>query len=657
MTTPVTCALYVDGVWLADGGPRPDPDAPPPPDADPTALSGLSITWGRSTTVDQPQSSSCSFDVMDLPGGSSFLDVLATGSRVDVYATGRTWPDPTDNRIPDPSFSAAPLESDPGWLISGGGVATVSALNPRTGRASVAILASGPSVLAVIPPGPWAAATAPPGSWDHLPRAQGGQRFTAAAHQYRRGPSGPVQVGVGLVWIDSPAWRYRLPAITWSPGAPDAWTAATVSATVPPAAVGQFVGLAVGVADALGLSWDDPAAARPWDDWPGSWDDLRTTWIDDVAVLAPDGQATDSTVLVFSGRITDLDAGWDQALAAPVISVIAQDFLAELGQRDIGDEPWPAESLAVRAARIIALSQMAISPVLIDADAASVRVSYMDVDRQQAAPLLADLATSADAVLWAATHIDSGPYLWIQSTARAAMLTLSRGPDGVVRIVPTAGVSGLTVSACDVLLDPVTWRHAVADVTTRVALRWLDQTPDEDGTFPTERTVQVTDADLEADVGTYRLGVGTVLADLADAERVADRYLARLRRDDWRLSGLTWRTDADGGVMSTAQVRTVLALLDGTRRLAAGILLVDLPRWNPSGQGHAAVYLEGGTYDYVGGQWTLALTVSSASGRGSSITWQEMPAAYTWDDMDPAIAWSDLIGVGVRPPQLQEVVA
>ena len=81
----------------------------------------------------------------------------------------------------------------------------------------------------------------------------------------------------------------------------------------------------------------------------------------------------------------------------------------------------------------------------------------MDVDRQQALPLLQDLATSVDGVLWAAVHRDTGPYLLLRSGARAALYALEMGSDGVVRVVPIgdATAGAITVSADEALPDPV----------------------------------------------------------------------------------------------------------------------------------------------------------------------------------------------------------
>ena len=68
MTAPATalppsCVLWVNGVRYPDGQPA-------ELDTEPVALTGLSVLWGRDTTIDQPAPATCTFDVLDLPGGS-----------------------------------------------------------------------------------------------------------------------------------------------------------------------------------------------------------------------------------------------------------------------------------------------------------------------------------------------------------------------------------------------------------------------------------------------------------------------------------------------------------------------------------------------------------------------------------------------------------
>jgi hypothetical protein len=157
----------------------------------------------------------------------------------------------------------------------------------------------------------------------------------------------------------------------------------------------------------------------------------------------------------------------------------------------------------------------------------------------------------------------------------------------------------------------------------------------------TERTEQVVNAALEAVYGTRRIGITTQLQAAADARAVASRVLARTALDGWRATGLT----LDDDLLDTyADAALEFLLLDGTRRIGAGLLVTDLPAWSPVG-GDLALYVEGGTYTFPeGGGWVLNLTVSPPQGQGASAAWADLDPTWTWDQMHPAMTWTDLIG-------------
>ena len=81
--------------------------------------------------------------------------------------------------------------------------------------------------------------------------------------------------------------------------------------------------------------------------------------------------------------------------------------------------------------------------------------------------------------------------------------------------------------------------------------------------------------------------MSTQLTSVGDAQVVAAADLGRLHLQSWRVGGLSWLTGA-ADAMTADQVDRTLDLLDGTRRLAAPILLTNLPAWSPVGRGDAA---------------------------------------------------------------------
>lgn len=63
-----------------------DPDS-----SAPSGLSGLTVTWGRDGRLDKPAATTCSFELVDSDGGTSFHDVVRFNSEVRVSAPGPSY--------------------------------------------------------------------------------------------------------------------------------------------------------------------------------------------------------------------------------------------------------------------------------------------------------------------------------------------------------------------------------------------------------------------------------------------------------------------------------------------------------------------------------------------------------------------------------------
>lgn len=380
-----------------------------------------------------------------------------------------------------------------------------------------------------------------------------------------------------------------------------------------------------------------------------SWLELARTLVDDLVVLAPaDGAGRAGEI--FTGRITDLDAQWDAGAGGTLVDVTAQDDTAELANRYVGAQPWPAERLDARFTRILSAAGQAMAAI-VDPTAAAHQISYRDVDNQAAAGLLESLAQSVGGALWSATSLTTGPYLRLEDIdARPALFVLEMGADDLVHIVPASVLAerGVTISACDVLLDPVHWQQNVGDVATRVAVGWLDQAPDP--VKPTGRAVVAIDAAAEQASGQRRVQVSTELAAGADATALASSLLARLSAGGWRIRGLTYRvTPAEP--LGPDGIALVMTILDGTTRIGLPIMLTDVPDWSPAPtRADVPLFLEGARFTNDAGAWTLELITSSAAAQGApDVAWADLPADWSWAELGPEISWADLAGVGIQP--------
>jgi hypothetical protein len=640
LVLPPSCAVTIGGVRLPDGQPGDDPLAP-------TALDNLRVTWGRANNLDQPSPASLTVDVLDRNGGQTYLQVLRIGARIVVTAEATLYPAATQSQLTDPQFTAAPLGPLPGTTAGRAGVraATVET-NPAGGK----WLRVDPAPPGALTWGP--APVTSPTSWDALPQSKAGQTW-------KFGATVTVPAGISATVLVRPVQFTRADLAGWSvcPGDPAqraSWTggAKVITGTVVPAG-GVWMGLQV-VVETAGPRWTDLPAGQTWaaTDPTWRWLDAGSVLVDDLVLLAP-AAGTQRVGRVFSGRITDITAGWSADADAAAITVIAQDDIAELDNRYVGDVPWALEGLDARAQRILTAAGQQIT-LTTDATISATPVSRRDVDAQGAAGLLQSLARSVGGVLWNAASVATGSFLRIEDVnARAPMMKLVYDPALLlVVIAPVSGMSavnsgGIVLDACEVLLDPVQWEQTTEDDASRIAVTWKDQTTAPNTTDRTELRVNLP---VETATGQRRVGYSTELTTAVDAGKVADTVLARLTTPGWRISALTWALQPLQTITAD-ELQRVMKVLDGVTRLGLPILLTNLPGWVPiSASADLPLFLEGSTLTFTRGAWALQLVTSSARAQGQAgVRWTDLPAStdWQWRDFDPAITWAELTGVTV----------
>lgn len=426
MTAPLSllprCVVYVDGVRFADGQPTEADD-------EPVALTDLQVVWGRNNTLDQPAPATCTFQVLDLPGGTRFGDVLHIGARISVRADATIYPDPTVSTIPT---------LIPGPILNG--TATGS------GTASNTLLAVGPTGPALLVTYPPRAYSLDPSAWDAVPRSLAGQAwrlklaatFPPALLGWRnyaaelRGVAFTSPAGPGVALPDAQVLA-----------APAVGDAAFDLTFVPPA--GVWLGLQLRIYP-VGPAWVDlgPGSWSSLD--ARSWDSLGTFVVSGLQMLAPATGALRSGE-VFDGRVTDMTARYSLDVGGTLVDVIAQDLTAELGNRYVGAAPYPLEDIRTRFSRIVTDSGQLIKST-VDAGVAAVQVSYQDIDSQPATALLQMLARSVAGVLWSATSLSSGPFLRLEDVnARPALLKLVMVPPKLQNLFTQPSFEGNSSSA------------------------------------------------------------------------------------------------------------------------------------------------------------------------------------------------------------------
>jgi hypothetical protein len=622
MTAPLSCEVRVDGQRLADTAAEFLASVP-------TVLTGLTMSWGRSGVMDQPDASTVSFTVRDKESDADFLGLLHVGRPVEVWAAGRF----STGGLPGDVAVDGDLASPAAQRVRATNGAAANSTEGGTSIRFTPTAASRPGSL-LVPPAPM---SSDPQAWDMIPTPAPGDRWT-------------VRVRVRSIALAASLWLVQIDR-----GSGEGVTT-RASVPVPVGADWQTIEVGWSPTAAVTFGWVgarvDTEAATSWADWPGAWDEQVVTWrdlgsiyVESIAVMAP--ERAERRVLMFAGRITDLVA--QSPRRGLSVSVTAVDYSADLANDYVGDNPWPVQTVAARAAIVNGLATHHTT-LDIDRRPGAYSVSWRDVDSQPVLTLLRELAQSGDAVLWAAEHATLGTFLWFEDTSARLALGVLFWNGTLVEIGGNPRPSqGIVLSACDIDRDPVRWQSSVGDVVTRVNLTWLEQTLGEDGLPATiEHVETVIDRDAEsvdgANLGVRSLSYATQLVNAADARRIALRILARSRGSGWRVSGLSWDTDLTGRSMNEPDRHAALDLLDGTRRNGLPVTVTDNPPWTPVGE-IVNAYVEGGTWTYDDARWLFDMNISPAGATGRSVRWQELDPAWSWNEFDPAITWWSLRGV------------
>jgi len=366
--------------------------------------------------------------------------------------------------------------------------------------------------------------------------------------------------------------------------------------------------------------------------------------VDIGAALTVDTVVDGATFRRFTGRVTDLNLGWDDAGPdtpdSGVGQLVAVSVLADYTRRVVGAEPFPQELDGARVARVFALAGLVLSPIT--SDPGTVAVIPRDVDARAALEVAHGTADSAGGLVW-------------QTRA------------GDIRYADTEHRRGIAVTldleACDILVTP-TWARTLAGLVNEITMGY-GVAPEDGGEAPTLHTVN---ADSQAKWGRYGYSVTTELAEWGDAFAATALILAQNAGPVWMLNALP----VDVAGLSGPETRALMALdvhslvrvtglpyagsapsaivawVEGwSERLAFGVHEMELtvsdycrtappPRWDdvPAGT----------TWDTVTGTWDgWACTGSPTPDLGR---WNDVPASTRWDTVPPEVDW-DETGAGV----------
>lgn len=314
----------------------------------------------------------------------------------------------------------------------------------------------------------------------------------------------------------------------------------------------------------------------------------------------------------FTGTVTDISQGWDEAGEQtpdmPVVQVIATGPMAALGRRVVGDAPWPQQLDGARVAAILAAAGVVLDPLV--SDPGTVQILARDVDSQPALELAQAVAADAGGLLWETV---AGDVRYADAEHRRA------------------AVVSLELDSCDVLVTP-TWRRTTEALINAVSIGY-GVAPDggEAPRFTAERQDSI---DLWGEFG---LSSTTQLAAEADAQALGLLLLTQNHEPVWIMAALPVDmkdlSDADTATLLGLDLHSLISL---TGMPAAGNVPTSAALWVEGWQ----ETLAWATHDYQ-------LIVSGYCRTSAPPRWNDVLPTTTWDSVG-TMTWDDAACMG--PP-------
>jgi hypothetical protein len=368
------------------------------------------------------------------------------------------------------------------------------------------------------------------------------------------------------------------------------------------------VGIVHGRDDTTG----QPNASAATIDFTATPDDPLPAVVDVGAVVVVNTTTEQGSATRFTGRVTDVVLGWDDAgtdtPSAGVGQITCVGMLADLARRVVGDNPWPVEKDGVRVARIADLAGIPLDPRW--SDPGTVNLVPRDVDRTDALSVIHDAAESAGGMLW---QTRAGDIRYADADHR-------RG-----------AAPSLDLDACDVLVTP-SWVRNLDGLVNAVSIGYGVE-PEGGGDQP--RYV-AEDATSIARFGRYAISPTTELAALADATAMGQLLLVRNSSPVWVMSSLP----VDVGSLNADETEALLALdLHDLVRLTGMPAIGTAPT-------SSALWVEGWKERLAYGVHELELAISGYCRTSPPPRWDDLAPTWTWDTAPPALTWNDATCLG-----------
>tara|TARA_R110000868_G_scaffold279524_2_gene539576 strand:+ start:5526 stop:6662 length:1137 start_codon:yes stop_codon:yes gene_type:complete len=308
-----------------------------------------------------------------------------------------------------------------------------------------------------------------------------------------------------------------------------------------------------------------------------------------------------ASVLAFTGTISDMSLQVATPTSGNALTVTAIGRLSALGQKLIGSDVYPQETLEVRLDRIFADAGITAPFYVLELSSADLATSVVERSATESTALnvINELLSSVQAFVY--DH-----------------------PDGTIRIqslawrVESAGTN--TVGA-DVVYSP-TWTQS-AQITNRVIVDY------ETG------KIQKDDATSQERYGIRTGYLSTKLVSATDATTLATLTLNRQRRPRWNLRGIDVVQDDTEHYFSIGQK----------------LYVSDLPTDSPAGStGNYMGLVEGFSQAYRRGEQRTTVLITDPIFSGLALQWEDtlMPwimTPYQWNTIRATVQWDDAITI------------
>lgn len=374
------------------------------------------------------------------------------------------------------------------------------------------------------------------------------------------------------------------------------------------------------------VTWNDYPETDTWETIPNpSWRIWGCWKVEKTLKLSATARASQA-VWVFSGVITSqqikgLPGGKSE------ITITASDHLHPLNAAKIAAARREAEPLTDRIKWVLDqtadyLTNAGYTPLaVIPQSDINPMMQSIDVDARGALELINQAATSAALTAWPVVSQggDWGIFLEDADT-RPAISYITLDAAGIVG-TEKAYTNCLIVDGSQIPLEGVQITKDGEVAATQCEVTYpIEKTDPQTGQISYE-----TGKTLTGYMGPVALKIDTWLKNPADATDTGNRWLRRVTRGDWKISGIRINTARLKGDTSAGQ------LIDILYRIGQQLVIYSMPAWIPGARSIERFCIEGGTLTAHKTGWIIDLNLTRPGGAGYALKWEEIPAPAIWE--------------------------